>query len=106
MMPHIVWTAVPTRGRVRVHALLHALIGVQSAFVWRRIYGVIPPRSERTRNTTEREETPMNIKHIVLIALAALALGLASVGVAAPSIAGGLSGGVVAGSKPGIAGGQ
>lgn len=63
-----------------------------------------------------------NIKHIVLIALAALALGLASIEAAAPSIAGGgvtgsdfqagskpgvaAGSGATAGSKPGIAGGQ
>src|SRR5258706_14869910 len=70
-------------------------------------------------NKPMKEGTTMkNIKHIILVALAALALGLASVGVAAPSLAGGHStsgdfhAGIaapepsVAGSKPGIAGGQ
>jgi hypothetical protein len=65
----------------------------------------------------------MKIKYILLVALAALALSLASIGVTAPAIAGGHSTsgdfsarlgtrtvaapeGAIAGAKPGVAGGD
>jgi hypothetical protein len=70
-----------------------------------------------------KDGTTMRIKHVVFIALAALALSLASIEVTAPAIAGGHSTsgdfyarlgagmlvapqGALAGSKPGIAGGS
>jgi len=68
-----------------------------------------------------KEGTPMKIKHVLLVALTALGLSLASVGVTAPAIAGALGGGVTsdramqpavvpetvtAGSKPGAAPGS
>jgi len=64
-----------------------------------------------------KEGTPMKIKHILLVALAALGLSLAAVGGGAPAIAGALPGGVtsdravrltvapetvIAGSKPSV----
>ena len=56
----------------------------------------------------------MKIKHIALVALTALALGLASVGVGAPAVAGAKPGvasgtnitGVVVAPEPAIAGGM
>jgi hypothetical protein len=77
-----------------VHALLRALFVVLSTFAWRSDYGVIGPRSrERTERTTS-----MKIKHILLVALTALTLGLASFGMAAPAHAaskGGAAGDVI-----------
>jgi hypothetical protein len=99
-------------GRARVHALLHALIIAESAFRWPPIYGVLVTRNERILK--QKKGTTMNIKRIILVGLAALALGLASIGVAAPSIAGGRidpGGAITAGGRidPGgaiIAGGR
>src|SRR5215217_4163097 len=91
-----------------LHALLHAVIGAQSAFAPHPICDVIA-----TQYSPSPKETIMKLIYILLIALVALALHLAWIAILGPALAGGADGGVlrpapgvsIAGSKPGVAGG-
>lgn len=84
-----------------MHAALHAVISAQNAFVQGSTCGVLAPDVQTTPQKGQHQ-----MKKIILVALTALVLGLASIGGAAPTLAGSDATGGHGGNTDMLAGGR